>query len=141
MSTQPQPRSAPQARPEPLEVARLCARIADEKKGGRILILDVAPVLVITSYFVIVSGDTGKQLQAIAEAIHAKLKPLGVRRYGREGYEEGRWILLDYGDVVVHLLVKDLRDYYNLETIWDDAARVAWESEKKPAPAGREEEE
>lgn len=122
----------------------MCARIADEKKGGRILILDVGPVLVITSYFVIVSGDTGKQLQAISEAINQKLKPLGIRRYGREGYQEGRWVLLDYGDVIVHLLLKDLRDYYNLETIWDDAPRIAWETgeKKKPAaPATREEEE
>jgi ribosome-associated protein len=116
------------------DVARICAEIADEKKATDIRILDVAKILVITSYFVIATGESRKQLQAIAEAIHARLKDAGLRRYGVEGLEEGKWILLDYGDVIVQLFDPETRRYYNLEMIWGDAPQVAWES-RKAAPS------
>jgi ribosome-associated protein len=120
--------------PDPRDAALLCAEIAYDKKASDIAILDVSKIIVITSYFVIATGESRKQLQAIAEAIHAKLKPLGFRRYGREGVEEGRWILLDYGDVVVQLFDPEARRYYALEMIWGDAPRVPF-TPKVPAAA------
>lgn len=119
--------------PDPRGIALLCADIADEKKAGDIVILDVEKILIITSYFVIATADSRKQLQAIADGIHERLKPLGVRRYGTEGYEEGKWILIDYGDVIVQLFDRETRGYYNLEMIWGDAPKVPWTS-KQPAP-------
>ncbi len=107
-------------------LALACADVADEKKATDIRILDVSQILVITSYFVLATGETRKQLQAIADAIHERLKPLGARRFGVEGYEEGSWILLDYGDVIVQLFDPEKRAYYNLEMIWGDAPQVAW---------------
>src|SRR5437667_12777079 len=97
---------------DPRDAALLCAEIAYDKKAQDILILDVSKIIVITSYFVIATGESRKQLQAIAESIHAQLKPLGFKRYGREGFEEGHWILLDYGDVVVQLFDGETRGYY-----------------------------
>ena len=119
---------------DPRDVALTCADVADEKKAEDIVILDVQQILVITSYFVIATGDSRKQLQAIAEGIHDRLRPRGVRRYGVEGFEEGRWILLDYGDVIVQLFDRDTRGYYNLEMIWGDAPHIAW-TPKRPAAA------
>ena len=123
------------------DAALLCADIAYDKKAEDILILDVSKIIVITSYFVIATGQSRKQLQAIAEGVHEKLKPLGFRRFSREGYEEGRWILLDYGDVVVQLFDVEARPYYNLEMIWGDAPRVAFTPKAPgaatPPPAAR----
>jgi ribosome-associated protein len=134
----PRPDISP-AVPQPLdprEVALACAEVADEKKAEDIVILEVRDFLVITSYFVLATGETRKQLQAIADAIHQRLRPLGVRRFGTEGFEEGKWILLDYGDVIVQLFDRETRKYYNLEMIWGDAPRLAWHPKRRlPAAA------
>ena len=106
------------------DAALLCAQIAYEKKAEDIVVLDVSKIVVITDYFVIASGGNRKQLQAIADGIHQRLKPDGRKRLGHEGYEEGQWILVDYGDLIVQLFDKEKREYYNLETIWGDAPRV-----------------
>jgi ribosome-associated protein len=119
---------------EPRDIALVCADVADEKKADDIVILEVRKFLVITSYFVLATGDSRKQLQAIAEGIQERLKPRGARRYGVEGFEEGKWILLDYGDVIVQLFDRETRAYYNLEMIWGDAPRVEWQP-KRPAAA------
>jgi ribosome-associated protein len=116
----------PNPKDDPRELACICADVADEKKATDIRILEVGKILVITSYFVLATGETRKQLQAIADAIFERLKPLGLRRYGVEGYEEGKWILLDYGDVIVQLFDRETRAYYNLEMIWGDAPEVEW---------------
>ncbi|GIW71632.1 MAG: hypothetical protein KatS3mg102_1174 [Planctomycetota bacterium] len=120
---------------ETYEIARLCARIADRHKAREIVILDVERLLVITGCFVIATGDSRKQLQAIADAVHEALRARGLRRYGLEGYEEGRWILADYGDVILQLLDAEARQRYNLELIWGDAPRVGWEPEQDSPPA------
>lgn len=120
---------------EPRDIALVCADIADEKRADDIKILEVQKFLVITSYFVLATADSRKQLQAIAEAIHERLKPRGARRYGVEGFEEGKWILLDYGDVIVQLFDRETRGYYNLEMIWGDAPRVDWAPKHPGRPA------
>jgi ribosome-associated protein len=117
------------------DAALLCAETAYEKKATDIRVLDVSKILVITSYFVIATAESRKQLQAIADSIHEKLKPLGFRRMGTEGLEEGKWVLLDYGDVIVQLFDPTTRRYYNLEEIWADAPRVAFTPKAASASA------
>lgn len=97
---------------------------AGEKKAEDIVILDIGKVSIITDFFVIASGRSTTQVKAIAENIEKRLGVLGVPWYGREGYQEGRWILLDYGDVVVHVFLRAEREFYNLERVWQDAGVV-----------------
>lgn len=108
------------------ELALVCARAADEKKAEDIVVLDIGRIVPIADYFVIASGSNRKQVQAIADEITQKMKASGARRLGLEGYEEGSWICVDYGDVIVHLFNGEVRSFYELETLWADAPRVEW---------------
>lgn len=108
------------------EIAVACAKIADEKKAQDIVILDVNKISSITDYFVICSGINERQLYAIADEIDKQLKKLSVKKFGMEGYREAKWILIDYGDVIVHLFDKEIRTYYDLELLWGDAPKVEW---------------
>ena len=121
--------------PTSLDLARLCADIAHEKKATDIAILDVSKIVVISSYFVLASGDSRKQLQAIVDAIQERVRGSGWRRRGLEGFDEGKWILSDYGAVVVHLFDRESRRFYDLESNWADAPRVAYTPPPVPAPA------
>ena len=115
--------------------ARTCAEVASDKKAEEICVLDIRKLSFITDYFVICSGNSSKQLQAISLEVEARMKKAGRTRYGKEGYETGRWILLDYGDVVMHLFMKDLRKHYDLESNWADARRVDWHRAEEPEDA------
>ncbi|MHC4830505.1 MAG: ribosome silencing factor, partial [Planctomycetota bacterium] len=115
------------------ELAIQCAEAAYQGKARDIQILDVDPVLVITHYFVIATGDTRKHLQGICNRIRATLKKEGVRKLGLEGYEDGQWVLLDYGEVIVQLFDPESRARYGLETMWADAAPLEW-APSGPAP-------
>ena len=89
---------------EPREIAVLAAEAAAEKKGADIVVLDVAETLVITAYFVVVTGGTDRQVGAIAEEVETALRErAGIKPMGREGEREAKWVLLDFGDVVVHV--------------------------------------
>jgi ribosome-associated protein len=109
------------------ELAELVAETLDEKKGQDIVLLDVSELLWITDTFVIVSGGSNRQVQTLAEAVEERLKAEGVRPLRIEGKREAEWVLLDYGDVVVHVFQPATRDYYALERLWGDAPRVEWE--------------
>ena len=112
--------------PESRDVAVTAARAAAEKQGEDITILDVRELIVITDFFVIVSGATSRQVRTIVESVEAALRGLGVKPLRREGETEGRWVLLDYVDVVVHVFGAEERAYYDLERLWKDAATLAW---------------
>ena len=87
--------------------------------------LDVAHTLIITAYFVIATGRSDRQVRSIAEEVETALRErAGVKPVGREGEREGRWVLLDFGDVVVHVFQPDEREFYRLERLWADAPRV-----------------
>jgi ribosome-associated protein len=104
------------------------ARTADDNRGRDIVILDLRELTTFFDYFVIVTGTSRRQLHAISEEIdHALEEGLGDRRLGIEGYDESRWILLDYGDVVVHMFEPETRAYYALEQLWAQAKRVPFE--------------
>jgi ribosome-associated protein len=111
-----------------LELALTAARVADENRGKEIVILDMRELTPLFDYFVLATGTSRRQLHAMSEEIdHALEEGLGDRRLGIEGYQESRWILLDYGDVVIHLFDAETRDYYALEDLWAAARRVPFE--------------
>ncbi len=109
--------------------ARQCARIADENKARDILLLDVRPATPLVDFFVIATAMTRRQANAIAIEIDHEMKKIREMKLGIEGTEEGRWILMDYGDFVVHVFNDEGRGYYGLEDVWGDAARLDWAAE------------
>ena len=114
---------------ESRERAVAAARAAASKLGADIVILDVRNLIVITDYFVIATGGTERQVRTIVEAVEKALKDAGERPVRREGQSEGRWVLLDYVDVVVHVFAQEERGYYDLERLWRDAPTLEWEEE------------
>ena len=108
-----------------LQLALAAARVAAENRGQDVTVLDLRAVTPICDYFVLATGTSRRQLHAMSEEIDHKLEDdLGDRRLGREGYDESRWILLDYGNLVVHLFDEETRGFYDLESLWGDAKRV-----------------
>ncbi|MEE2707101.1 MAG: ribosome silencing factor [Planctomycetota bacterium] len=108
-----------------LQLALAAARVAAENNGRDIVVLDMRGLTPMFDYFVIASGSSRRQLHAISEDIDHKLEDdLGDERQSIEGYRESRWILLDYGTVVIHLFEDETRDYYGLEQLWAAAKQV-----------------
>lgn len=103
------------------------ASAAASKQAHRIVILDVSDLLVITDHFVVCSGNTERQVRTIAEEVERRLGALAVKPFRSEGEREGRWVLLDYVDFVVHVFREEERDYYNLERLWADAPVVEFD--------------
>ena len=111
-----------------LKRAIVAAQTADENRGRDVVILDMRELTPVFDYFVLASGTSRRQLHAMSEEIdHALEEGLGDRRLGIEGYSESRWILLDYGDVVIHLFEPETRAYYALEQLWGHAKRVPFQ--------------
>ena len=109
-----------------LQLALAAARSAEDNRGQDIAVLDMRGMTTEFDYFVLVTGNSRRQLHAISEEIDRVLEgELGDQRLGIEGYNESRWILLDYGSVVIHLFDADTRAYYALEDLWAHAQRVA----------------
>ncbi len=110
-----------------LGLAVLAARVADDKKADDIVVLDVGPVVSITGYFVIASASNVRLVRNVAEEIEAAAKDELDRAPVRvEGFREQQWILLDYGDVVVHVFLDEVRDFYDIERLYRDVGRVEW---------------
>ena len=112
------------------------ARAASAKKAENTVILDVGGVLAITDAFVITNGNNRRQVLTIAEEVEAQVKAVGGPSPIRvEGLTDAQWVLLDYGDFVVHVFLDDVRRYYDLERLWGDAAVIAWDGEVPAAAA------
>ncbi len=119
-----------------LEHARLAARIAEENRAKDVLVLDLRKATPLLDYFVIATASSRRQANAIAVDIDAEMKKRGEHKLGMEGAEEGVWILIDYGDFVVHVFSGEGRSYYALEEIWGDAPHVPLrDGDPAPAPA------
>lgn len=116
------------------EKAFLCARALLDRKAIDLVILEVKDLSSFTDYFLICSGNSDRQVQAIASHIEEKLGKEGIHPLGIEGKREGRWTLLDYGDVVVHIFFQPVREFYDLERLWSEATRVELPSPKKVRP-------
>ena len=105
----------------------LAARAADSKLGERTVILSVGDALGITEAFVITSGGNARQVRTIADEVELQLKKAEGRAPIRiEGLDDARWVLMDYGDFLVHVFLEEAREYYDLEHLWADVPRVAW---------------
>jgi ribosome-associated protein len=107
------------------EIALAAARAASDKKAEDIVVIGVSELLVVTDYFVICTGRNDRQVKTIADEIEDQLREkAGVKPVGREGLAEATWVLLDFGDVVVHVFQPTEREFYRLETLWKDAPQV-----------------
>ena len=112
------------------ELARACAQMADDKKGDEILVLDLRKLTYVTDFFVIASAGNPRQLSAMSAAVDQEMRRRGVRPIGIQGADESGWILHDYADVIVHLFDVERRKLYDLELLWGDAPRFAWQDGK-----------
>ena len=121
----------------PRQVALGCARLIGERKGKDVAVLDVGKVLYMTEFFVIATGQSDRHLRALAEEMTERLAERGVRRYGLEGVQDARWVLVDFGGVIVHLFLEDSRGFYDLEGLWSDAKKVKVPALKKKAAKPR----
>lgn len=115
--------------PSALQRACVAARIAADNKGQDIVVLDMRSCTPIFDYFVIATGSSRRQIHTLAEEIDAALRAEGDVRTGIEGYEASKWVVQDYGDVMIHVFDPETRDYYKLEELWADAKKVDWERE------------
>ncbi len=106
------------------EIAKKAVEAALDKQATDILMLDIRGVSHIADYFVLCSADSGRQIDAICDAIEGALRETGVRRYRSEGTADTGWVLLDFGHVIVHVLSTPEREYYNIEGLWGDANQV-----------------
>jgi ribosome-associated protein len=113
--------------------ASIAARAAATKTDADTLVLDVGDVLAITSYFVITGGRNARQVKAVAEEVEEQVALAGGPRPIRvEGLDTLQWVLLDYGDFVVHVFVDETRRYYELERLWSDVPRIDWDDRELP---------
>ena len=109
---------------EPLDLARRIVELAEDKKAADMVVLELAPLTTLADYFVIASGGSERQLDAIADGITEGLRDEKVRPIGREGTAASHWVLLDYGSVIVHIFTPPERDYYGLEKHWSEAKTI-----------------
>lgn len=106
-----------------------CAEEVIERKAEDLLVLDVSRLSSFADYFVICSGKSSRQVQGIADNLEMSLRQRGIRPAGIEGSREGHWILMDYGDVIVHIFYEPVRLFYDLESLWSEAKRIDLEQE------------
>ena len=106
------------------EKTAISMQAAADKKAMDVIVLDMREASSITDYFLLCAGGSERQVQAIADAIDEQMSRHGVASLGVEGYREARWILMDYGDVVVHVFSPDTREFYDLERLWSNAPQV-----------------
>jgi ribosome-associated protein len=109
---------------ETQEVARRAAEIAAEKQATDVVLLDLRGLASFADYFVIATGDSARQIGAIADELEEGLPPLGARLHHREGSDDSGWVLLDYGDFLVHVFGPTERQYYRLEEAWGRAVTL-----------------
>jgi len=99
-------------------------KAASDKKATDIVALQLTEIASFTDYFIICSGTSSRQVQAIADEVTEKLRRIGTRPLNIEGYKVGEWILMDYGDFIIHIFSETARRFYDLERLWRDARRV-----------------
>jgi len=107
-----------------IESLKIAVNAADDKKAHDLVILDISQIASFADHFLICTGDSARQMQAIADEVEKRLKAEGVRPAHVEGYQNSEWILMDYGDMVVHIFSRNARVYYDLERLWRDGKRI-----------------
>ena len=112
-----------------IEKAKLCLQLVNERKAVNPVLFEVAKLTSFTDYFLLASGNSSRQVQAIKGHLEKRMREAGFKVYGIEGEKEGHWVLMDYGDVVVHLFFEPYRAFYDLEGLWIDAPRIELHNE------------
>ena len=112
------------ATPDAIELARTAARAAAERKAEQIIAIDVSERLALTDVFLIVSGANDRQVRSTVDAVDEAMFKAGAKRKMREGFDEARWVLIDYGDIVVHVQQTEDREFYSLERLWRDCPLI-----------------
>lgn len=107
-----------------IDLAKAAAEAAEDKLATRIVALDVSEQLALTDIFVLASAPNDRQVNAIVDGVEEKLRQLGVKPVRREGERDGRWVLLDFSDIVVHVQHEEEREYYQLERLWKDCPAI-----------------
>ena len=110
-----------------LERACLCARVAAENKAHDVVVLDMRGITPLFDFFVLATGTSRRQIHTITEEVDAALHERGDQRLSVEGYEASKWVVQDYGDIMVHVFDPTTREYYALEDLYADAPRIDWE--------------
>ena len=116
-----------------IDLALIAADAAADKLGSDIVLIDVSDRLALTDVFVIVTGSNERQVEAIVDAVEEKLRAAGVKPLRREGRREGRWVLLDYSEIVVHIQHAEERIFYDLERLWRDCPTIPFDRPGAPA--------
>lgn len=116
---------------EALDKARLCLRIIKERKAVDPVLFEVGKLTSITDYFLIASGNSIRQVQAITRHLTKRMREESFRSHGSEGEQEGNWVLMDYGDVVIHIFYQPIREFYDLEGLWIEAPRIALDEDSR----------
>ncbi|TDX51091.1 ribosome silencing factor [Orenia marismortui] len=109
------------------ELAKKIAKAADDKKAEDITVLDMRGISILADYFIICSGTADTQVRAIINSIEHTLEEDDIRVKNKEGIDEGRWAVLDYADVIVHVFHQNEREHYQLEKLWGDAKKLDWQ--------------
>ncbi len=110
--------------PDPLAKAVRIAKAAVDLKAENLVALDVRELTSFADVFILATGGSDRHVRAIADAVEEVVEELGERPLGIEGYDEGRWLLLDLGDVIVHVFQSEVREHYDLERLWSEAPRL-----------------
>ena len=112
------------ATPRALSLAKLAARAAQDKVAHDVIAIDVSDHLALTDVFVIASAGSERQVGAVVDGVEDQLREIGVKPIRREGEREGRWVLIDFGDIVVHVQHEEEREFYQLERLWKDCPAI-----------------
>src|SRR5512139_3962159 len=119
------------------DALKIAVNAADDKKAHDLIALDISGIASFASFFLLCTGDSSRQIQAIADEVEKQLKASGIRPSHVEGYQNSEWILMDYLDLVVHIFSKTARAYYDLERLWRDGKKLDTDKliqETRPAP-------
>ena len=118
-----------------MDALKIALKAADDKKAHDVLALDISRIASFASYFLFCTGDSSRQMQAIADEIQKRLKQSGIQSSHIEGYQNSEWILMDYFDLVIHIFSKEARAFYDLERLWRDGKKL--DAEKLIKDAGK----
>jgi ribosome-associated protein len=113
------------------EKAKICGMLAEEKKAQDVVIMELEDLTDVADYFLIASGTGERHVRTIADSIETGMKERGVKPYAVEGNRDGRWVIIDYQNVIVHIFLEQLRELYDLESLWIEAKKFRIENEKK----------
>ena len=116
---------------EAFEKAKICGMLAEEKKAQDVVIMKLDDLTDVADYFLVASGTSERHVRTIADSVETGMKERGVKPYSVEGHRDGRWVIIDYQNVIVHIFLEQLRELYDLESLWIEAKKFRIENEKK----------